>query len=176
MRFLLPLLFAINMMALSVDPLLLQAQGSIFPKIMLLDNAISNKIKANRLVLDIVHTDAQTASATKLKSVIDTEYNNRLGDLRFEVRLVNIKDFGAQEDAAAYYVFDASLPSVKKVVSHAKSAQRICFGYNYKDFNDGILISLFVKERTYIYLNKSALHQYAVKFTPIFYRIAKVIE
>jgi hypothetical protein len=79
MRFLLLVLLAIDMMALSVDPLLLQAQASVFPKIMLLDNAISNKIKANRLVLDIVHTDAQTASATKLKSVIDTEYNNRLG-------------------------------------------------------------------------------------------------
>jgi hypothetical protein len=127
-------------------------------------------------MLDIIYTDDQEANAKKLKGMIDTEYKNSLGELNFEVRLVDINDFSTKEEAAAYYVFDASAPTMKRVISHATDTHRVCFGYNYGDFDKGILISLFVKERTYIYLNKPVFHNYQIKFTSIFYRIAKVVE
>ena len=176
MRLLLLLFFAIELMAISIDPLLLKAQASIFPKIMLLDSTIANKTNDNKLVLSIVYANDEKASAHKFKDMIDSEYGNSLGDLTFETRLTSLNEFDKKQDAAAYYVFDASSAKKKEIVSHATKTQRICFGYNYKDFEENVLISLFVKEKTYIYLNKSALYEYKIKFTPIFYRIAKVIE
>lgn len=176
MRLLLLLFFAIDLMAIGVDPLLLKAQASIFPKIMLLDNDISSKLDDNKLVLSIVYSDKERIKAKKLKDMIDLEYKNILGEVTFQTRLVDIKKFDKTHNAAAYYIFDASSQKMKDVISHAKGTHRICFGYNYKDFDKGILISLFVKERTYIYMNNSVFHDYKVKFTSIFYRIAKVIE
>lgn len=176
MRLLFLLFLGIELMALSVDPLLLKAQASIFPKIMLLDTDISNKTKDKKLILSIVYTDKEYVSAKTFKEMIETEYQDKLGELVLEVHLDNIKMFASTNDAAAYYIFDASSIKMMDVISHAKKKHRICFGYNYKDFDQNTLISLFVKEKTYIYLNKSALHEYGIKFTPIFYRIAKVIE
>jgi len=176
MRLLLLLFLSIELMALSIDPLLLKAQASIFPKIMLLDNDISIKTTDKKLVFSIIHTDSERKIAQKLKELIDNEYANKLGELNLETRLSNIKDFDGKEDAAAYYIFDASSAKMKDVVSHAELTHRICFGYNYKDFDKNVLVSLFLKEKTYIYLNKSALQEYQIKFTPIFYRIAKVVE
>lgn len=176
MRLFILLFFTIELMAASIDPLLLKAQASIFPKIMLLDSDIATKTADNKLVLSIIHTSNEKSNAQKLKEMMDLEYVSNLGNLNFEVRLTHIDTFNKKQDVAAYYIFDASTAQKKKVVSHAKASQRICFGYNYKDFDKNILISLFVKEKTYIYLNKSALHEYQLKFTPIFYRIAKIIE
>jgi len=163
-------------MALSVDPLLLRAQASVFPKIMLLDKNIEKKLTDNKLVLSIVHTDDEHKYAQKLKDMIDTEYKHMLGKLGLEPRLVSLSDFNTSTKAGAYYIFDASSTEIKKVISHAKNNKRICFGYNYQDLKANVLISLFVKEKMYIYLSKSALQEYKIKFTPIFYKIAKVLE
>ena len=176
MRAIILILFSISLFSAEYDSLLLRAQASIFPKIMLLDNDISNKINDKELVLSIVYEDTEYLSAKKFKKMIDSEHKNSLGDLIFESRLVNIKDFNTKQTSAAYYVFDTRSSDIKKVISHAKDTQRICFGYNYKDFDENILISLFVKEKMYIYLNKSVLQDYDIKFTPIFYKIVKVVE
>ena len=63
----------------------------------------------------------------------------------------------------------------KPVILHSINNNRICFSYHYKDFDDGTLISLFLKEKTYIYINKSFINVYSIKFVPIFYKIAKAI-
>jgi len=62
------------------------------------------------------------------------------------------------------------------VVSHASSNNRIVFSYNYTDFKYDALISLHVKEKTYIYLNKSTVKLYGINFLPIFYKITKIFE
>jgi len=62
-----------------------------------------------------------------------------------------------------------------KVVGHALNNKRIVFAYSYADLEDGALISLHVKEKTYIYVNKSIVKKYGVNFLPIFYKIIKVL-
>ena len=173
MRLLVLLLFSVSLIFASTDILLLKAQATIFPKIIILDKDIQSKCRDNKLVLAVVHTKQESDAAQKLRSMIDAQYKNRLGAFSFEVRLIDIEQFDVNEEVAAYYVFDASLPSMKKVVSHAMDKKCICFGYSYKDFPNNILISLFVKEKTYIYLNRLALHEYEIKFIPIFYKISK---
>ncbi|MEJ2213703.1 MAG: hypothetical protein P8Y20_06505, partial [Gammaproteobacteria bacterium] len=63
-----------------------------------------------------------------------------------------------------------------KVTQYASKHNRVAFSYDYKDIKNNFLISLFVKEKTYIYLNKKALVDYDIKFLPLFYKIVKVLE
>lgn len=174
MRLFLLLFFTVNLMALSIDPLLLKAQASIFPKILLLDKDINTKLVGDTLLLNIVYTDSESKNAQRLKSMIENEYKSNLGELEFTIRLTNIKKFSQKDAVSAYYMFDASSSEMQKVINHASKEHRICFGYSYKDFDNNILVSLFVKEKTYIYLNKAALDKYDIKFIPIFYKIVKV--
>lgn len=175
MRLLGLLFLVLDLMAADMDPLLLKAQAIVFPKIMLLDQNVTEKSDNKELVLEIVYADDEKSDAERLKSMIDVEYRNKIGDFALEVRLVDIDKFSTNETASAYYIFDASTQKIKAVISQAMRKSRICFGYSYKDFSNNILISLFVKEKTYIYLSKSALHDYHIKFIPIFYKISKVI-
>lgn len=175
MRLLLFLLFTLDLMAGSVDQLLLKAQAGIFPKIMLLDKDIQNKLQDNKLVLGIVYTKREKRAAEQFKEMLKEEHKNRLGGYRFEARMIDIVDFDADEDVSAYYIFGTGVSEVSNVVSNAVRKKRICFSYNYRDFANNVLIGLFVKEKTYIYLNKSALQAYNIKFIPIFYKIVKVI-
>ena len=39
-----------------------------------------------------------------------------------------------------------------------------------------VLVSLLMKEKTYIYLNKRAVNRYAIRFMPAFYKIVRVQE
>ena len=162
MRLLILLLFAANLTAFNVDPLLLKAQASIFPKILLLDKDISTKLIDQKLSLNIVYTDRESKVAQKFKLMIEDEYKSNPGALELEVRLTNIEKFRQDETASAYYVFNASSSEIKEVINYASKAHRICFGYNYKDFENNVLVSLFVKEKTYIYLNKQVFMSFTI--------------
>ena len=175
MRLLLILFFAVSLMAGSLDKLLLKAQAGIFPKIMLLDKDIESKSRDNKLVLGIVYTKREKRDAERLKEMFEEEHKDKLGTYKFEARLIGIENFDTDADISAYYVFDTNVPEVSRVVRNAANKKRICFSYNYRNFSDNVLIGLFVKEKTYIYLNKSALQAYNIKFVPIFYKIVKVI-
>jgi len=141
---------------------------------MLLDKDINTKLVGDTLLLNIVHTDSEAKNAQQLKSMIEQEYKSNLGELGFTVRLTHVRQFDQKERASAYYIFDAASSEMQKIITYAAQEHRICFGYNYKDFDNNILLSLFVKEKTYIYLNKEALERYDIKFIPIFYKIVKV--
>jgi len=176
MRFFTLILFATSLFAVEYDSLLMRAQASVFPKIMLLDKDIADKTVSETLVLSIVYSSDELLLANEFKGFINKEFKGQLGAYEFEVELVDIDDFTKSDSSSAYFLFNASDSTKQEVVSHTIEQQRICFSYNYKDFNNKVLISLFVKEKTYIYLNKSVLHDYGVKFVPIFYKIAKVKE
>ena len=166
MRIFLFLLLAINLMANSFDSLLLKTQAIIFPKIILLDKDVENKLFNNKIVFSIVYTKNELSKAEQLKSMIDKEYMDRLDKYDFEVQLLNEKQFFEDNKSTSYYLFNSSI-STKYKKNH------IYFGYDYKNFNDNILISLFVQDKTYIYLNKIALSKCNIRFLPVFYKIAR---
>lgn len=176
MRFFVLILFAMSLFAVEYDSLLMRAQASVFPKIMLLDKDIDNKMISGAVVLSIVYSSDELLLAKDFKEFINKEFKGKLGEHKFEIELVHIDEVTKSTNSSAYFLFSTSHSTKQEVISRSIEQQRICFSYNYKDFNNKVLISLFVKEKTYIYLNKSVLHDYGVNFIPIFYKIAKVKE
>ena len=175
MRYLI-LLLAFNLFAADYDNLLLRAQASIFPRIILLDTSIPKENLDNPLTLNIIYNKDELSQAKHLKELIDTQYNNKLGKFNFIVNLIDTAEFNQDSHVHAYYIFNANGDKKQKIIKHIAHNKSICFGYDYKSFEQDILISLHVKEKTYIYLNKNVLDKYNIKFMPIFYNIVKVVE
>ena len=176
MRILTLLLFFMSLFASDYDHLLLRAQASMFPKIILLDKNLEDKTIDSALSLAIVYDNKELKEARVVKKLVDDKYKGKLGKYKFNVNLINIDDFRDTDSSSAYYLFSSSGVKKQEVILHAINHNCISFSYNYKDFTEKTLISLFLKEKTYIYINKATVAQYNIKFAPIFYRIAKVIE
>lgn len=169
------LLFACSVSADTYDPLLLRAQASIFPKIILLDQDLNKKSPNEEIVISIVSTSLDLRAAQQLQKLIKDKYGNSLGDKRLAVDVTTFEHFNQISLATAYIILQGSEPLIEKIVSHASSHERIVFSYSYSDFVYKSLISLHVKEKTYVYLNKSAIKLYGIKFLPVFYKITKII-
>ncbi|MCK5001469.1 MAG: hypothetical protein KAS57_00485 [Gammaproteobacteria bacterium] len=175
------LLFVLMMMACQVladryDPLLLRAQATIFPKIILLDQDLEKKTPGNEVIITIVSTIHDSHAANKLKQFVEDKYSSSLGNKKLIVNVSTFDEFEQESLASAYIVLNGSELSVGKIVSYASSHERIVFSYSYSEFIYDVLISLHVKEKTYVYLNKSAMQLYGIRFMPVFYKITKIIE
>lgn len=165
-----------NVHAYDYDPLLMRAQATIFPKIILLDKDLSRKMTVDQIVITVLYDSQDKNIALKLKELMTLQYKNNLGEKQLTVNVVDFDKFDETVASTAYILLKSSETMHGKITAHAASKQRLVFSYDYKDFQNNVLISILVKEKTYIYLNKSALHDYDIKFLPLFYKIVKVIE
>ncbi len=171
--FILSILFMISLNASKYDTFLLRTQASIFPKIILLDKAIAGKTQNNEITLAIHYDTADLEDAQNLQKLIQTNYYGELGSYRFTTQL---HPYGSKipSSVTAHILLKGSAAQQQHITAMARQSRQITFAYDYKDFSNQILISLLVKEKTYIYLNKEALSHYGLKFIPVFYKIVKV--
>lgn len=176
MRIILFLFISLVLYGAGYDPLLIRAQASMFPKIILLDKEIANKTVDGTIAFHIVYSPEEYSQAKEFKKMVETQYKGRLGEFRLNAELISADDISLSHHATAYMLFDISGNKTRALVHSAAKNHRICFAYHYKDFDNNVLISLLVKEKTYIYLNKAALKDYEINFIPVFYKIVKVIE
>ena len=162
--------------AANVDPLLMRAQAAIFPKIVLLDKDLSEKTTANAVLIKIVHDAADRRDALEMRRLIELEYHSNLGGNPLRVDTVSFSEFDGEEVATAYILMSGPASAHQKVIQHASGNRRVVFSYDHKDMKHNALVSLLMKEKTYIYLNKGAMPQYDIRFLPLFYKIVKVLE
>jgi len=170
------LMMSLQVYGLEYDPLLIRAQASIFPKIILLDKDISSKSGGDGVVIEVLHTASDVIVANKVKQLIENQYGGKLGNKKMVIKLVDFSLFNATTVATAYFVLKGESDYQSSVASHASENNRLVFSYDYRDFSNNVLMSVLMKEKTYIYLNKSAIHSYGINFQPLFYKIVKVIE
>ena len=161
--------------AAEYDSLLLRAQASIFPKIVMLDAAATSKLKNNIVVLHVIYESSDRKAAESMKRLIEDNYGNKIGGQALVVDLVDVESV-ADDLPTAYIVMNVETNLALKIASIASANQRICFSYDHSDLNNDSLISLQLKEKVYIYLNKNKLNAYGVKFKPVFYNIVKLVE
>lgn len=157
------------------DPLLLRAQASIFPKIILLDQDLARKSIANKVVITIVSTSQDFDIAIQLRKSIAAKYGDTLGNNELSIEITSFDDFNKKDLSTAYILLQGSKLLFENVVSHASSHNRIVFSYSYTDFRYDSLISLYLKEKAYIYVNRSTVQKYGISFLPVFYKIIKII-
>jgi len=161
--------------AYEYDPLLLRAQAALFPKIVLLDKDVREKLKSNSLEILVLHVENDLINAELTKALIEEKYR-KTNKNALSIKLVKYSDFKDSMIATAYFLLKGTDDSVKMVSNFAEKNNRVTFSYDYNDFDSNALLSVIMRERTYIYLNKKSVQKYNIKFIPLFYKIVKVVE
>lgn len=170
------LLIESRALADAYDPLLLRAQASIFPKIILLDKDLDYKLINNTIIITIVSMERDIDASGDLQKYILLKHGDTLGNKKLIVNTITYKEFNPDDKATSYILLKGSEELLKSIIDHASKNKNIVFSYKYTDFKYNSLISLLVKEKTYIYFNKSAIPLYGIRFSPVFYKITKLIE
>lgn len=156
----------------SYNDLLIKAQSSIFPKILLLDKKLDDKLVDGKIVYTIVCEDNDYHTAEKLRDTMNERYQNRLGDYSFEVNIVPFSKLTAETRTTAVYALNSDT-GIDKVTRLAKTSGCMTFAYDIVNLQHGVLLSLMVEKSTVLYLNKKGLQSHNVDFVESLYQIVR---
>ena len=157
------------------DHLLLRAQASIYPKIILLDQDLKNKLHDGSIVITIVSNDQDMIVANEYREYMLEKYPEKLDDKKIIVNTTTFDNLDKQPLSTAYIVMRGSDGLFKKVADYASSHARILFSYGRSGLESDALINLQVKEKTYIYVGKDSVKKYGINFMPVFYKVVKIL-
>ncbi len=135
------------------DEVLLKAQASIFPKVMLLDKKIENKLIDNKIVYTIVHDKIDYITAVSIKEFINKTFQGQLDKYNYKINLVEIDEFSDQTEASAIYVLNLN-EHIEKIANIAKEKGIISFSYSINNLRKGLMFSLVIEKSTVLYLKK----------------------
>lgn len=165
------LLFAYN-----YDDLLLQAQSSIFPKIMLLDKKVKNKLVENKLIYTIVYDNNDYDTALHVKRYTDVILKKHSDTYPYEIHIVDFEHLDTATKASAFYVLKSSKKNIEKVARIAREKGVISFSYDIDNLKYGLLLSLIIEKSTVIYLNKENLDTQSIDFVDFLFQMVKFID
>ena len=157
MRILLLILMLSSLVfAYSYKSVLLDAQVSIFPRIILLDKKVEEKLIDGKVVFTIVYDDRDYETALSIVNKIDESYKGKFGKYNYIIDLVKFSDLTKDTKATAFYMLNSS-DSIAKVVQVAKEKRIAAFAYDTNNLKHGLLFSLVLEKSTVLYLNKDSL-------------------
>lgn len=156
----------------SYNDLLIKAQSSIFPKLLLLDKKLDNKLVDGKIVYTIVCENNDFHTAEKLRDTMNKRYQNRLGKYSFEVNIIPFSKLSTQTKATAIYALNSDT-DIGKVTRLAKTSGCVTFAYDIANLQHGVLLSLMVEKSTVLYLNKKGLQNQNIDFVESLFRIVR---
>lgn len=172
---LLSLIFANLAYGFSYNDILLKAQASIFPKIILLDKKLKNKLVNGEIVYTIVYEKIDYFTALEISSFIEKNYKGYFGGHPYKINLVQFSDISTQSQASVIHVLNSNT-NIEKVAEIAKKKRIITFSYDIDNLKNGLLFSLMLEKSTVIYINKENLYTKDIEFVDSLYQIVKFID
>ena len=157
------------------NSVLLKAQASIFPKIMLLDKKIEEKLINGKIVYTVVYDSSDHKTALEISKLIKDNYKGHFGKYEYKINLVNSSDLSVDTEATAMYSLNSD-HNINKVANIAKEKGIVAFSYDVENLKKGMLFSLMLEKSTVIYINKDNLDIQKVDFVDTLYRIVKFID
>jgi len=157
------------------NKLLLKAQASIFPKIIMLDKKLEGKLVEGKIIYTIVYEKNDYETALEIEKFIDEKYNGRFNDYAYKINLVEFADLSQETQASAIYSLNSE-NYIKKVAEIAEQKGVVTFSYDIDNLKNGLLFSLMLEKSTVLYFNKKNLHPYNINFVDSLYQIVKFVE
>lgn len=154
---------------------LLNAQVSIFPRILLLDKAIEKKLVDGKIAFAIVYEDGDDDAAQDIAEKIDESYHGRFNGYEYVVNLVKFNDLSNETNATAFYTLN-SPNNIAKVSKIAQEKGIVSFAYNTDNLKEGLLFSLMFEKSTVLYLNKESLLANKIDFVDSLYQIVTFMD
>ena len=172
---LITLLVVVPLFASSYSPLLLRAQASIFPKLLLLAKEPEKLLVKGGIVFAIVYEDEDRESAFGLKTLMEQQYKGTIEGYPFKVILIQFTELNERLECSAvmalhsdkYMDEPVKLAIKKKIVSFVADAVYLKEGY---------LFSLNLERSTVIYMNKPMLPYYGIEFSDTLYHVVRFFD
>lgn len=159
----------------SYNEVLLKAQASIFPKIMLLDKKIKNKLIDGKIVYAIIYEKEDYDKAIEVSKIINATYNGYFNEYAYKINLVEFSDLLSSTQASAIYVLNSD-KNIKKAANIALEKGIISFSYDVNNLKEGLLFSLVLEKTTILYLNKDDLVMKKIDFFDTLLQMVKFID
>lgn len=172
---LLSILLSTALFGVSSNPLLLRAQASIFPKLILLAKKPRNFLVDGSIIFVIVYESQDAITAGKLKELMQEQYHGQIEGFPFKVILIQYSDLDKTVEASAIM----ALHSDKHIEEPARLAidkKCISFVEDAADLNKGYLFALNLERSTVIYMNKPMLPDYNIEFSNTLYRVVRFFD
>ena len=157
------------------DDVLLKAQAAIFPKIILLDKKLEDKLVNGKIVYTILYNKTDSMTAESIKDFIDKKFAGHLGTYEYEINLVNIEEFSLQTPASAIYVLN-SQEHIENIANIAKVKGIISFSYDINNLGRGLMFSLIIEKSTILYLTKENLYTKKIEFVDALLQMVRFVE
>lgn len=175
-KFILLLLTLVNLaFAYNYDDVLLKAQASIFPKIMLLDKKLPSKLIDGKIVYTIIYDKTDYLTAVEIKDFINTKYKGHLDKYDYKINLVEFDNFSDKTEASAIYVLKLG-KYVKQIADIAKIKGVISFSYDIDNLRQGLMFSLSIEKSTVLYLERENLYTKKVDFVDSLLQMVKFVD
>ncbi len=159
----------------SYNDLVVKAQSSIFPKILLLDKKLDEKLVNGTIVYTIVCEESDYHLAEALRDAMNTKYQNRLNGYTFTVNVLRFSELGPKVRTTAIYLLNSEA-GIEKATRLAKDLGFMTFAYDIANLQHGVLLSLMVEKSTVLYLSKGSLQSHNVDFADALYRIVRFTQ
>ncbi len=159
--------------AYSYNELAIKAQSTIFPKVLLLDKKLTDKLVDGKIVFTIVCEARDLPIAQKLRKSMKAQYDSHLAEYALEIKVMLFSEFTDKTKATAVYLFNSDT-DIERVTRLAKSSGYMTFAYDIINLQHGVLLSLIVEKSTVLYLNKKGLSTHDVDFVEPLYQIVKI--
>lgn len=161
--------------AYNYDDVLLKAQASIFPKIMLLDKKVEDKLIGGEIVYTIVYDKYDYNKALEVSNYINENYKGHFGKYGYKINFVDASEFSDKTEASAIYVLNVE-KEIQKVADIAKKKGIVSFSYDIGNLKDGLMFSLVIEKSTVLYLRKENLQNNKVEFVDSLLQIVRFTQ
>lgn len=162
-------------LARAEDPVLLEAQVRMIPKIMALDTRIASRTPNGRAVLAIVY-DHKKATAQKFADTINRLYGGRVASLNFTALPLSSEEIAEHPEIAFAYLTPMSVSAVRRVAQWGQSQSVPVFSYDAGNLDNGILGAVAIERSTVIYLNRNVMRNGRFIFDDSLLQIARYVE
>ena len=155
--------------------LLIRAEVSIFPKLLLLVKEPQKVLVKGGIVFAIVHEEEEIGSALALKALMDQQYKGFIENYPFSVILVQYSKLNETLEASALMAL-RSKDHIDKPAKLAIKKKIISFVEDVAYLEEGYLFSLNLERSTIIYMNKPMLRYYGIEFSDTLYHVVRFFD
>jgi len=159
----------------SYSYVLLKAQASIFPKIMLLDKKIVNKLIDGKVIYTIAYDKNDLHIAEQISEFINNNFEGYFDKYIYKINLVEFSDLSNDTKASAIYILNSN-EHIAKVAKIAKEKGVISFSYDIQNLKEGLLFSLMLEKSTVLYLNKESLNKTKIDFVDSLLQMVRFVD
>lgn len=169
------LIFNVSAYAYSYNKMLIQAQSSVFPKILLLDEKLDEKLVDNKVLFIIAYEEGDEETAIYIKELLLKRHKSHLHTHEFKIEIIEFSKISKDTKATAIYALN-SKTNIKKLSEICALKGIISFAYDMNNLKHGFMFSLIIEKNTALYLNKKNLNNNMITFVESFYEIVKFTD